>query len=103
MIILEKHRSNSFESAPFITESTCNIWSETQTTWRFFLKTWSKEFTLSFDFKWIHLLPENSSDLEKKIYLISYALEVGRAISLKLQIKLKSQSYKAKQNKKKNV
>ena len=67
------------------------------------MKTCSKEFTLSFDFKWIHLLPENGSDLEKKKYLISYALEVGLAISLKLQIKLKSWSYKAKQNKKKNV
>lgn len=67
------------------------------------MKTYSKELTLSFGFKWIHLLPENSSDFEKKIYLISYALEVGLAISLKLQIKLKSWSYKAKQNKKKNV
>lgn len=65
------------------------------------MKTCSKEFTFSFDFKWIHLLPENSSDFEKKNNLISYALEVGLAISLKLQIKLESWSYKAKQNKRK--
>lgn len=68
------------------------------------MKTCSKESTVSFDFKWFHLLPENSSDLEKNtLYLISYALEMGLAISLKLQMKLKSQSYEAKQNKKKNV
>lgn len=29
------------------------------------MKTTSKEFTLSSDFKWIHLLSENSSDIGK--------------------------------------
>lgn len=38
---------------------------ETGTTWCFFMKTTSKEFTLSSDFKWIHLLSENSSDIGK--------------------------------------
>lgn len=100
----EKSRSHGFESVPFPKKSTCNIWSETGTTQHFLMKTCSKEFTVSFDFKWFHLLPEKSSVLEKNtLYLISYALEVGLAISLKLQMKLKSRSYKAKQNKKKNV
>lgn len=98
-------KSHSFESVPFPNKSTCKIWSETGATWHFPMKIYSKEFTVSFDFKWFDLLPESSSDLEKNtLCLISCALEVGLAISLKLQMKLRSWSYKAKQNKReKNV
>lgn len=58
----EKPWSHSFESVPFPNKSTCNIWSETGAAWHFLLKTCSKESTVSFDFKWFHLLPENSSE-----------------------------------------
>lgn len=65
MVVHEKLWSHSSKWDSFITGSTCNNWSETGTTWCFFMKTTSKEFTLSSDFKWIHLLSENSSDIGK--------------------------------------